>query len=290
MCRFIKEEAEALGWAFAHSSEEEVTITSETQGETRVRPASVRAEKSLSGGGMINEEAESIGKLLERIHAYEEQATSKRIETTPVPVAEETIPIDPDTELPIRTVITAEGKITEEELASRSRQDAIATEDGMEFHGHRPAISELEAARAEHSTETESERTAAEEIPHEVVEVDDSQTVVDLPGGATGSVLVVREGEELDEVQPRRIAEKTEAEESKSLVAPVPDAEIGIDDPGEEPEETDDGAEDQAPEVDATPAAEEAAAEREIDLADVEGTGKDGRVTKADVEEYDGEE
>lgn len=40
---------------------------------------------------------------------------------------------------------------------------------------------------------------------------------------------------------------------------------------------------DSAPE--ATPAAEELAHEAHIDLADVEGTGKDGRVTKPDVAE-----
>ena len=38
------------------------------------------------------------------------------------------------------------------------------------------------------------------------------------------------------------------------------------------------------PEVDATPAAAELAEEKGVDLTDVEGTGKDGRVTKPDVE------
>lgn len=38
------------------------------------------------------------------------------------------------------------------------------------------------------------------------------------------------------------------------------------------------------PEVEATPAAEALAEEKDVDLTEVEGTGKDGRVTKADVE------
>lgn len=49
--------------------------------------------------------------------------------------------------------------------------------------------------------------------------------------------------------------------------------------PGTGEDETED-------EVDATDGAEEFAAENDVDLADVEGTGKDGRVTKADVEKF----
>ena len=36
--------------------------------------------------------------------------------------------------------------------------------------------------------------------------------------------------------------------------------------------------------VDATPAAEDAAKDAGVDLAEVEGTGKDGKITKSDVE------
>jgi pyruvate/2-oxoglutarate dehydrogenase complex dihydrolipoamide acyltransferase (E2) component len=282
MSRFSRAEAEAKGWRFAHSSEEEVTITSETQGETRVRPASVRAEKTLSGGGMINEEAETMGKLLERIHSYEEQLERKNIEQTAVPVnVEEEAPADPDTDLPIRHVILPSGeKITDAELSARGRVDAIVTESGEQiFTGPERTVAEIDAAKQAVSRDAEDERTAAEEIPHEQIAIDDSQTVVDLPGGATGSVLVVREGEDVNEVQDRRIAEKTEAEESKSLVAPVPEAESEQDESGEDPED-----DDEEEEVDATPAAEEAAEEHDIDLSEVEVTGKGGRVTKADVE------
>jgi pyruvate/2-oxoglutarate dehydrogenase complex dihydrolipoamide acyltransferase (E2) component len=52
--------------------------------------------------------------------------------------------------------------------------------------------------------------------------------------------------------------------------------------PGYQQQINADGTRDGA--VDATPAAEEAAAQHDVDLADVEGTGKDGRVTKPDVE------
>lgn len=38
-------------------------------------------------------------------------------------------------------------------------------------------------------------------------------------------------------------------------------------------------------EVDATPAAEELAQEEDVDLSDVEGTGKGGRILKSDVQD-----
>lgn len=226
MSRFSKAEAEALGWAFAHSSDAEEIITSETQGETRVRPASVRAEKVLAGGGMINEEAENIGLLLERIFAYEEHLKSKAIEQVAVPVNTAAVPLSEEG-LPIRHVILADGTaITEEDLASRSRQDAILTKDGMEFHGKRDIVAEAEEARDALSAEKENERAAEPDVgPTVKVDVDDSQTVVDLPGGRTGSSIILREGESLEDVQERRDAEANEAESSKSLRAPLPESE-----------------------------------------------------------------
>ena len=43
-------------------------------------------------------------------------------------------------------------------------------------------------------------------------------------------------------------------------------------------------------EIDATDAAKELAAEEDVDLASVEGTGSDGRITKGDVQEAAAEE
>lgn len=245
MSRFSKAEAEARGWAFAHSSDEENIVTSETQGETRVRPTSVRAEKTLSGGGMINEEAETLGKLLERIAAYEAHLEQKTVEQTPVPVNVDAVPtirlpapdapgenVGQDTGAPIRTVLLpGDETITEEDLVSRSRSDAILKGDEMIFHGPRPHIEEFEAERAAYKQDVEDARTEEEDVgPTEVIDIDDSQSVVDLPGGRTGSSIVVREGETLDDVAERREAESADAEATKSLRAALPESEQAAED------------------------------------------------------------
>jgi hypothetical protein len=70
MSRFSKAEAERLGWEFVHKQDEIVEDLGD--GITRTTPAVLRAEKRI-GTSLINETAETIGKLLERIHLYEKQ-------------------------------------------------------------------------------------------------------------------------------------------------------------------------------------------------------------------------
>ena len=69
------------------------------------------------------------------------------------------------------------------------------------------------------------------------------------------------------------------ASEAQALGAPAMEAEAAADAPAEAPEA------EASDEVDATPAAEAKAEELGVDLASVEGSGADGRVTVADVED-----
>jgi hypothetical protein len=70
-----REEAEAAGWVFVHDAPEQIEVTSSIQGEQRITPASLRAEKSLSRPGrltaLVNESAEMEELLLERIELFE---------------------------------------------------------------------------------------------------------------------------------------------------------------------------------------------------------------------------
>lgn len=69
MSRFSKAEAEAAGWSFAHNDPGRVDDLGD--GISRTIPPSVRAEKYVDGK-LINESAETMGKLLERIFLYEQ--------------------------------------------------------------------------------------------------------------------------------------------------------------------------------------------------------------------------
>lgn len=76
MSRFSKAQAEKAGWVFVHEQEErESALGGGQQGLRQTLPASYRAEKyvetAVGGETLINEEAETMGLLLERINAYE---------------------------------------------------------------------------------------------------------------------------------------------------------------------------------------------------------------------------
>lgn len=66
----------------------------------------------------------------------------------------------------------------------------------------------------------------------------------------------------------------------EDIRAEAPDARFG------EEANSEAGAPSESSEVDATDSARELAAERGVDLADVSGSGADGRITKADVESH----
>jgi pyruvate/2-oxoglutarate dehydrogenase complex dihydrolipoamide acyltransferase (E2) component len=206
MSRFSRAEAEARGWQIVHERDEYTTIESETQGRTQYTPPTIRAEKSLSGGGMINEEAESMGKLLERIHAYEQHQESKGIKQTATPINEAAVPRN-EAGLPIRTVLIAAEPtdlsepaevvaITEEEWASRARNDAIYDGKQMVFYGPAEGASDAENVRLATKRAVEDRRAREQDVGEtEQLFLDDTQTAVDQPGRSAGSVLVVRSDE-----------------------------------------------------------------------------------------------
>jgi hypothetical protein len=189
-----------------HERDEYTTIESETQGRTQYTPPTIRAEKSLSGGGMINEEAETMGKLLERIHAHEQHLESKGIKQTATPINEAAVPRN-EAGLPIRTVLIAAEPtdlsepaevvaITEEEWASRARNDAIYDGKQMVFYGPAEGASDAENVRLATKRAVEDRRAREQDVGEtEQLFLDDTQTAVDQPGRSAGSVLVVRSDE-----------------------------------------------------------------------------------------------
>lgn len=274
MSRFSKADAEARGWVFVHDSPAEDIVTSEVQGEVRSVPRSIRAEKILSlpgkGSQVVNEEAESMGLLLERIHAFEAHHDQLRQEIVVPAVAPSAEPavryfadgeeIDAEraaklqeagqevevvTENDPRTVIVAGGRISEEEWSSRSQNDAIF--DGEQMLTVAPASEALEAdaESGELARAAEDAAKAANEIPHAQIEYDTADSI-DAPGQSAGGVLVVREGEWTpEEVSIRRDAEKADAESERVVAAreeaehlkAVEEGRIEIDLGGDEAEE-----------------------------------------------------
>lgn len=156
MSRFSKSKAESQGWVFVHSSHEEEIVESATQGRTRTTPASNRAEKRLDNGALINEEAETLGLLLERISKYEatrEQLTSKKDEPTVVTLTDvpHTLDDDGQPEFAIRTVRTHDGDITEAERAGAG---------SVQFEDDPLTIHDVAAARADAKAAFENDRVA----------------------------------------------------------------------------------------------------------------------------------
>lgn len=228
MSRFSKAEAESRGWAIVHEREERNVPTA--AGEFRVIPGSYRAEKYLSDGTLINEEGETVGLLLERIAAKETQIESLGRTTTEAVIPED-IPRDEAGIEQRHVLVPAEPGnlnddaparyISDAELTTRSRTDAIyaKNEDGepeMIFYRGTDAAIEADEAHEEQSAAVENARTAEPDVGDtEQVFVDDSQTVVDTPGGATGSVLVLRKDEDVSETLARRESDSADAESER---------------------------------------------------------------------------
>lgn len=220
MSRFSKAEAEARGWAIVHGREERQVPTA--AGEFRVIPGSYRAEKYLPDGTLINEEGETVGLLLERISAKESQIESLDRKTTEAVIPED-IPRDEAGIEQRHVLVPAEPGnlnddapavyISDAELTSRSRTDAVVElvdgEPQMVFYRGTDAALDADKAHEEQSAAVEAARTAELDVGStKQVEIDDSQTVVDTPGGATGSVLIVREDEDtIEDVIERRDSE-----------------------------------------------------------------------------------
>jgi hypothetical protein len=291
MSRFSRAEAEARGWVFVHEQPKQVVNTSGTQGEQRIIPPSLRAERYVNGV-LINESAESEGKLLERIALYESRldANLEADEATLIPEPEG-LTFDADEEgepLAYGTVILPGGEvISEAEWASREQKDVLVIADEDEESGLRQVVTggeplavEAQEEIEEQSRELEDAIAAGDEIETEQIALDPADVSLDSPGVTGTSVLVVREGEGelgIAEIAQRRADEKAEAESSKSMAPRLPDSE-------REALEAAEAVEDEE-QPEATPAAAELAVEEGVDLSEVEGSGQEGRILKADVEE-----
>lgn len=236
MGRFSRHDAEEKGWVFVAERGERTVIESEVQGRTQTLSGYCRAEKYVDQPSghqtLINETAETMGKLLEQIAAYEANQERIATDTVEAPIDHTFAPLD-TTGLPQRSVAVRVGEeihyFTEAEWASRDRADAVYGEEGMEFRGGHADSREAAAARLGSEQEVEARRAElAEEAPEaKQVFQDLSQQVVDLPGGATGNVLLVhKDDDSLGDVSRRR--EAASIEEENARVARVAGPEPGI--------------------------------------------------------------
>lgn len=223
MSRFSKAEAEARGWAFVHNREEFDVSTSDTQGESRTIPTTVRAEKYVSlpgqGASLVNIEAESMGLLLERIAKYEAEHDLKDTDhrTQPAPIDDTIVPLN-TAGLPQRTVLTGDGAMTEEEWSSRDRSDALITDrdKGTEFITPHSVAEQAEDERVELNRDIENDRARESHLDVERVTIQtDTSDNIDAPGQSAGSVLIVRSGEESTDVGERKQEEAIEHENER---------------------------------------------------------------------------
>lgn len=228
MSRFSQAEAEAAGWSIVHKRDEYEVVVG--PGLVQKHPATIVAEKYHSPPGqkavLIHEEAESMGLLLERIHAWEQhQSNVNEVEPVPVdndaelktfsllegdeapeegvgdPVQSVVVPAEPgDLTLEAETVT-----ITDAEWSARSRADTLVTDEGqVVYAGGAGNVQDAEAARLLNKKAIE-DRRAAEPAHGPVEQVEfDTAGLADTPGIGAGGTLVVREGESLDEVTARK--------------------------------------------------------------------------------------
>lgn len=89
MSRFSKTAAEKAGWKFVHYEPESVADLGD--GITRTVPATLRAERYVDGK-LVNEEAPTIGLLLERISAFEAHAEARGLNVAPEPSTSVSLP------------------------------------------------------------------------------------------------------------------------------------------------------------------------------------------------------
>jgi hypothetical protein len=229
MSRFSKAEAEARGWRIFHEGEESTVVTSGTQGESRFTPASYRAEKYVSLPGqsatLVTEEGDSIGKLLERINAYEAELEKKMPELTAREVDLSGEPAD-EAGVPIRHVLAptdpgdlsqpaSATRVTDAELVASARNDAILTKDGMIFTGPVADVQTALDASIEGKRAVEDRRAAEPAQESEQLHIDETGTAVDSPGGGAQGTILVRAGEDHRDVAGRMAAEAAEREDGR---------------------------------------------------------------------------
>ena len=275
------------GWTLASYSPEQRVATSETQGELRVIPASYRAEK-LFDGTRVEVEADSEELLATRTEAYDAHRDSLPISEAPVlSDVEEIAPLvsvnaetgeEEEVEAQHETVLTEEGRYLESDWAAQSRADTILTDEGQKITGGAaPEITDDVAAKAEAKVSLELQATSEEPTDGANQLTYDTADSVDSPGQSAGGTIVVPEGIDTLEEASQAMDEASAAAENERVLAGAS---------AEEPE----AAAPQAAEVNATAGAIEAAEELGVDLAAVEGTGADGKITKPDVERHAAED
>lgn len=280
------------GWTIVHEQPEETVVLSETQGRTQLNPAVIRAEKQINGS-LVTVEAPTQELLQVRIDAIEESVQAFKADphaaklSPPVTVTRMMIAgegVDPEAEeveLNTKTVITTEGAFTEEEWAGRAKTDTIVDAEGQTFYsgvGDTEAInSELEATAGQ-TASAENERVSDPFSAAETQQiVYDTADAVDSPGQSAGGTLIVpAEAEDLEQAVGMMAITSQDAENERVAETTTEGTEEGApaDEEGEEEEE----------QPAATPAAVEAAEELGVDLSTIEGSGVDGKITKADVE------
>lgn len=236
MGRFSRKEAEAAGWRFVHQRDSYETVESSTQGRITTTPSVIQAERYVSLPGqsatLVTETAETEGKLLERIAAYEahlrglpsaqpapvdesdeprEIALGENGEfiVTDTPAGSVIVPADPED--PEAGVV----RITDAAWSAQSRTDSLVvpSDEGGEsitYGGAREdvatAVDAVDAVRKL----AEDQRSAE---PHPGATVTLRQD---------GDLAVVREGEEsIAEASDRADSERKLVEEIRVNAAPV---------------------------------------------------------------------
>lgn len=163
------------------------------------------------------------------------------------PIAAPAIPVPDDA---IETVVTDEGRFSGEQWTSEPDEETLAATAAA-------------TAEAENAITAEKAKDPTDQVVY------DTADTVDSPGQSAGGTIIVPAGvtslEEASQAQDAA-SHAAENERTADTQATAPTAETV--------------------EVNATEGAVEAADELGVDLASVEGTGKGGKVTKADVESH----
>ena len=157
MPRFTKAHAERLGWLFVHEQPE--TVTDIGNGLSKTIPANYRAEKPLGGGGLINEQADSEEKLLERIKLYEDSLVPADLSEEPS--TEDDLNPNHATPGAEQFVVTPEERV---EQAAQAEADALEAQEAAAAASHedpQPEAQEAEAV-ADETVQTESDEAPSE--------------------------------------------------------------------------------------------------------------------------------
>lgn len=241
MSRFSQAEAEAAGWSIVHKRDEyEVTVG---PGLVQKHPATIVAEKYVSRPGevgrFLHEEAETMGKLLERIHAWEQHqknidAEGQNAQPFEADLSAEVPQFSPlyddepgDSGKPAQNVVipTEPGDltfeadvetITDAEWSLRGRADTLVTDEGQViYRGGGENVANAEELRLLNKKAIE-DRRAAEPAHGPVEQVEfDTAGIADTPGIGAGGTLIVREGEGPGDVIARKEELKKMREEGR---------------------------------------------------------------------------